>query len=203
MTKQEVEEKFRQSLKQEHKIIDSGFKVDELVIKLELNSQEYAKHFTDSCVLFVFKDNDEDFKFLHFNGDLFNSIISSITGTKFVIHTGVYGEQYLASKQINNKEDLYNLDIAEVDEEWITFIQKCNKIAYDDYLKTKHWKYFREKSIEDKNYKCEQCESSYELDVHHKNYDCLGKETFSDVKVLCIDCHSKELGGRDLKITRQ
>ena len=41
VTRQEVEEKFRQSLKQEHKIIDSGFKVDELVIKLELNSQEY------------------------------------------------------------------------------------------------------------------------------------------------------------------
>ena len=58
---------------------------------------------------------------------------------------------------------------------------------------------FIEKSIEDKNYKCEQCESSYELDLHHKNYDCLGKETFSDVKVLCIDCHSKELGGTGLE----
>jgi hypothetical protein len=39
--------------------------------------------------------------------------------------------------------------------------------------------------------KCERCESQFKLDLHHKNYERLGKELLSDLELLCQGCHRK------------
>lgn len=76
-------------------------------------------------------------------------------------------------------DDLYN-----------EYLKKINKMSYECYLNTKHWKHFREEAIKYFR-KCCLCSSQYKLNVHHNNYDNLGMETFNDVAVLCGECHSK------------
>ena len=61
----------------------------------------------------------------------------------------------------------------------------------EEYLNTYHWKSFRNKIVKYANYKCQICDSKWVLNVHHRNYDCRGKEEYRDVVVLCADCHSK------------
>lgn len=74
-----------------------------------------------------------------------------------------------------------------------------NKQQYKDYLKTSHWRMFRERVLlrvfVSGCYKCESCGElcrRSELDVHHLHYKTIGRERPTDVKVLCHDCHADE-----------
>lgn len=69
-----------------------------------------------------------------------------------------------------------------------------------DYLKSEHWKSFRLFTLTHRPH-CENCGLSRDLcrlfylcdlDIHHLNYKCLGKESQSDVRVLCRGCHEIE-----------
>lgn len=62
---------------------------------------------------------------------------------------------------------------------------------YDMYIKSPLWKQQRKKFILDAGGKCERCNSTINLHVHHKNYARLGKERPSDVLVTCAKCHAK------------
>lgn len=59
------------------------------------------------------------------------------------------------------------------------------------YRQTKEWKQFRKKLIENKNHKCEMCDTKKRkgLHIHHLNEDKYGEETENDVVVLCSTCH--------------
>ena len=61
--------------------------------------------------------------------------------------------------------------------------------AYNVYLQGEHWRTFREKTILDRNGKCEHCGLDENLVVHHITYETLGNEKPEDVLVLCNDCH--------------
>ena len=62
-------------------------------------------------------------------------------------------------------------------------------MKYKDYLKTEHWKNFR-KNIYAKRKNCQNCGTSKKtLNLHHKNYNNLWKETNTDVIILCQECH--------------
>lgn len=62
-------------------------------------------------------------------------------------------------------------------------------VGYDNYLKTQHWKQFREKIIKERKF-CEICKNvEYIMNVHHISYKNIGKEKKSDVALLCNDCH--------------
>lgn len=68
-------------------------------------------------------------------------------------------------------------------------------IAYKLYVKTEHWQHFRTEALKFAQYKCQLCNAKdAELNVHHKNYDNLGRETFNDVIVLCKECHEVHHG---------
>lgn len=63
---------------------------------------------------------------------------------------------------------------------------------YNDYLKTETWKTIRRLALEFSKYKCQICNSSKSLNVHHRAYPKeLGKESLSDLTVLCFSCHQK------------
>lgn len=68
-------------------------------------------------------------------------------------------------------------------------------MSYKEYLQTNHWKRLRRVKLEQAGYKCEQCESTFWLAVHHVSYR---KSWFDsqpeDLKVLCNYCHKKAHG---------
>lgn len=72
--------------------------------------------------------------------------------------------------------------------------QKPNPLRsmpYKDYLKTEHWQRLRRAVLAYADYKCQLCESTERLSVHHRTYERRGSELLSDVIVLCTPCHAK------------
>ena len=70
-------------------------------------------------------------------------------------------------------------------------LEALRAMPYDEYLQTEHWQSVRKNALKRARYKCQACNSSGELHVHHKTYDHLGQEWPSDLLVVCADCHAK------------
>ncbi|HDZ15658.1 MAG TPA: hypothetical protein ENH60_12295 [Pricia sp.] len=63
---------------------------------------------------------------------------------------------------------------------------------YKHYQKTKHWSNLRSKALVFYNYECYICDKKYRLQLHHINYENLGKEVIGkDVIILCWSCHQR------------
>lgn len=64
-------------------------------------------------------------------------------------------------------------------------------MPYQDYLKTSHWQERRQRHLQSAGYRCQICNSNDDiLDVHHRTYERRGSELFTDLIVLCRDCHN-------------
>lgn len=72
---------------------------------------------------------------------------------------------------------------------------KSKKISprqrYGYYLQSDHWQALREKALVRDNYKCQNCGSQDELQVHHLAYGKGGDDVLEDLTTLCSDCHSE------------
>ena len=67
---------------------------------------------------------------------------------------------------------------------------EVEKYTYDDYLASDLWKITQTIAKKRARGKCQVCNSSEHLQVHHRSYeDGLGKESVTDLTVLCRDCH--------------
>ena len=67
-----------------------------------------------------------------------------------------------------------------------------SSMPYQKYLQTEHWIHFKKETLKYFRFKCQLCNADdITLHVHHNNYENRGRETFSDVIVLCEDCHGK------------
>ncbi len=67
-----------------------------------------------------------------------------------------------------------------------------HSIAYRKYLQSSEWRRFRVQMIKLRNYRCEHCgRKPRVLEVHHKHYRNLTRETANDVEVLCQQCHRR------------
>lgn len=64
---------------------------------------------------------------------------------------------------------------------------------YDEYMHSKRWARRKRLLYSKRGYVCEMCGASgVQLDVHHKNYDRLGRELDDDLMIVCHEyCHSK------------
>lgn len=62
-------------------------------------------------------------------------------------------------------------------------------IDYDKYIQSPEWKRRRVDILRRDKYRCRVCREGDRLDVHHLNYDRLGKERNSDLASLCRQCH--------------
>ncbi|MBU2395662.1 MAG: HNH endonuclease [Gammaproteobacteria bacterium] len=63
---------------------------------------------------------------------------------------------------------------------------------YQKYLRTDHWKRKRQESFDYYGNSCVLCGEESNINVHHRNYDHLGKEDVRrDLIVLCRECHRK------------
>ena len=75
-------------------------------------------------------------------------------------------------------------------------ITKKDKRKYHKYLLSKKWKDFRESAFEFFGRQCGLCGNKHKLQLHHKSYRNIFKETFADVIILCSHCHGIEHKGR-------
>lgn len=62
-------------------------------------------------------------------------------------------------------------------------------IPYVEYLRSEHWRERRKGAMERAGHRCQVCNSSGPLDVHHRTYARRGCELPEDLTVLCRKCH--------------
>ncbi len=66
------------------------------------------------------------------------------------------------------------------------------------YTKTEYWRKLKARTLLI-NPLCVSCDAKYRLELHHLNYDSLGKEIpGKDVIILCRKCHQLTYGGKSL-----
>jgi hypothetical protein len=70
--------------------------------------------------------------------------------------------------------------------------KKLRELPYKEYLETPEWLTKRLEKLEQVGYRCQRCDSSLDLQVHHLNYRHLGEEDLiRDLIVLCDGCHCR------------
>jgi len=69
-------------------------------------------------------------------------------------------------------------------------VAELRAMPYADYLKTPEWHQRRAVALKVFAYRCQLCNSSESLQVHHRAYDRLGQEHWIDLVVLCDACHT-------------
>lgn len=82
----------------------------------------------------------------------------------------------------------------EQDDQLLAFLLTCtnyvlHNMPYTMFLKTRYWQNRRNTSLELAGHKCQLCNASQSLQVHHRTYERRGYEKDSDLIVLCKSCH--------------
>lgn len=62
---------------------------------------------------------------------------------------------------------------------------------YSEYLKSTAWKLKRKLVLRRAKGMCEICKIKKAKQVHHLNYERLGKERLSDLRAVCWSCHRR------------
>jgi chromosomal replication initiation ATPase DnaA len=68
-------------------------------------------------------------------------------------------------------------------------ITELRTMPYDQYLLTPEWQERRKQALLRAQYRCQVCNSTERLHVHHRTYERRGAEEAGDLTVLCRDCH--------------
>ena len=57
------------------------------------------------------------------------------------------------------------------------------------HMQSTYWYKLKQQKLASANHRCEKCDSTESLELHHLTYSDLGKESQSSVVVLCRSCH--------------
>lgn len=76
-----------------------------------------------------------------------------------------------------------------------------NAAQYRRYLKTSHWRRFKDRYFKRYRYECVVCHATKMLELHHLTYERLGKERLEDCVYCCRKCHQHITDG-DFKLKR-
>lgn len=79
----------------------------------------------------------------------------------------------------------------EVYKKWEEEDRYLRTMPYAEYLKTEHWQEMRKYALKRAAYKCQVCNASGKMNVHHRTYERRGHEDIKDLTVLCEPCHRK------------
>lgn len=85
-------------------------------------------------------------------------------------------------------------DTPPVEPEPVDEIDRLRSLPYAAYLRTEHWRRVRADALRRAQNRCQLCNRSDSLQVHHRSYDRRGAERPSDVIVLCDPCHTRHHG---------
>ena len=64
--------------------------------------------------------------------------------------------------------------------------------SYEEYMQSEDWRIIRQDALERAGFRCDECESEENLEVHHKTYKNMGNEKDEDLQVLCKECHDEK-----------
>lgn len=70
-------------------------------------------------------------------------------------------------------------------------LKQLTEMPYEQYLASPEWQRLRLHMLAAANNRCQLCNATQHLRLHHRTYDRRGRETTADVIVLCETCHSK------------
>ena len=73
-------------------------------------------------------------------------------------------------------------------------ISQLRKMPFEDYRLTPEWRSRRNRVILRAGSRCELCDASGLIDVHHRTYDRYGDELLSQLLALCRSCHARHHG---------
>ncbi len=68
-------------------------------------------------------------------------------------------------------------------------VERLAAERYQEYIGSDRWKELRVIALAVAGNRCQVCNSSQHLHVHHRTYERLGYELISDLTVLCDECH--------------
>jgi 5-methylcytosine-specific restriction endonuclease McrA len=68
-------------------------------------------------------------------------------------------------------------------------LHELKTMPYHEYLRTPEWHEKRNAAIKRAKWRCQICNSTGQLNVHHRTYERRGAEYNQDLIVLCADCH--------------
>lgn len=111
------------------------------------------------------------------------------TGTRKFI------EEFLVTDFSYNKKEFYQIwrRLSSLSLYSNVVKEAVQKIGYKDFLKTLFWNLVSNRKRYKAGFKCQLCNNSKILHVHHKTYEHHGLEHLylDDLIVLCSDCHEK------------
>ena len=122
--------------------------------------------------------------------------LEEINRKRILKNTSHYLENYLNpdkkwDKQITPIQRINQIRYADVN--WQTVFYHIKDMDYQNFLKTPYWKAIAAHTKYKAGYRCQLCNSAYDLVTHHRNYDIHGREHahMQELIVLCDNCHSK------------
>lgn len=71
---------------------------------------------------------------------------------------------------------------------------------YQEYLESTKWKEFRKKAFEHYGRRCNKCQTTKNLQIHHLHYGNIFNEKLEDVRVLCKYHHEETHGLKPKKV---
>jgi 5-methylcytosine-specific restriction endonuclease McrA len=112
-------------------------------------------------------------------GNLSNSLSSYLLGGSDLWFTFMSADKIYDTPKLDIKKAIKKLLNIE------------ERIDYKTYLQSEQWKLIRDTALDLYDNKCILCDSTDNLNVHHKTYKNIGNEDIDDLIVLCKRCHRK------------
>jgi hypothetical protein len=78
-------------------------------------------------------------------------------------------------------------------------VVRLSGLPYNEYVKTPEWEQVKSLALERARHRCQVCNATKGLDVHHRSYENKPVESLDDLTVLCRPCHRLFHGNRDLE----
>lgn len=137
-------------------------------------------------------------KFLKLIPKEFPNIICSNCLKPIIIKSLQAKKEFTVKKYFNNKicDTCLNKRSEERDVEYKNQALKRKELLfnlksmpYKEYLESDHWKQTRDYQLKRAKFRCQLCNLSGKLNVHHRTYERRGEELNSDLIVLCESCH--------------
>lgn len=69
-------------------------------------------------------------------------------------------------------------------------VTALRSMRYDSFLQTPEWAEHRRRAIKRADGRCQGCDTTEHLEVHHRTYERRGEEHPTDLTVLCAGCHT-------------
>lgn len=112
------------------------------------------------------------------------------------INTEQYIETYLnpeCSWKEGAKPYLKRQELSKYNVDWNKIKTYICGMDYHEFLRTPYWKAIAESVKQYHGYRCQLCNGTEGLSVHHKTYEIHGDELnhLKDLVCLCKDCHEK------------